>query len=75
MLGVALFSVIYTVVIYCAGKPIEGWTTTMLLLSACFFGVFLLFTFVIKYLSLIVDLVFRNQKYLVESVEKIQYDR
>lgn len=75
MLAVALFSVIYTVVIYCTGKPIEGWTTTMLLLSACFFGVFLLFTFVIKYLSLIVDLVFRNQKYLVESVEKIQYEQ
>ncbi|MEG2258735.1 MAG: glycosyl transferase family 2 [Oscillospiraceae bacterium] len=74
MLLVALFSVLYTVVIYIAGKPIEGWTTTMLLLSGGFFGVFLLFTFVIKYLSLIADLVFRNQKYLVESVEKIQYE-
>ncbi len=75
MLLVALFSVIYTFTVYFTGKPIEGWTTTMLLLSASFFGVFLLFTFVIKYLSLIVDLVFRNQKYLVESVEKIQYER
>ncbi len=72
MLAVALFSIVYTIVIYCTGRPIEGWTTTMLLLSACFFGVFLLLTFVIKYLSLVIDLIFRNQKYLVESVEKIQ---
>ncbi|MEG2083902.1 MAG: glycosyl transferase family 2, partial [Oscillospiraceae bacterium] len=75
LLAVTVFSIIYTFVIYFgAKKPVEGWTTTMILMSAGFFGVFLLFTFVIKYLSLLVDLVFRNQKYLVESVEKIQYE-
>ena len=46
----------------------------MLLLSGGFFGVFLVLTIVVKYLSLLVGLVFRRQKYLVESVEKLQGD-
>lgn len=52
-------------------KPIEGWTTTMLFLSIGFMGIFLVFVIVIKYLSIIVDLVFKKQKYLVSSIEKI----
>jgi polyisoprenyl-phosphate glycosyltransferase len=52
-------------------KPIEGWTTTMLFLSIGFIGIFLVFAIVIKYLSIIIDLVFKKQKYLVSSVEKI----
>lgn len=64
---------LYTVVIYFLPyHQVAGWTTTMLLLCGGFFGVFLLLTFILKYLSLLVDLVFRRQKYLVESVEKIQ---
>lgn len=74
LLAFTVFSVIYTAAVFISAKPVEGWTTTMLLLSAGFFGVFLLLTFVIRYLSLIVDLVFRNQKYLVESIEKIQHE-
>lgn len=74
-LGMLLFFVgvlVYTLVYYLGGlKPIEGWTTTMLVLSGGFFGVFLILTIVLKYLSLLVDLVFKKQKYLVESVEKI----
>ncbi len=73
LLLVTLASAVYTVVIYFGSKkPIEGWTTTMILMAAGFFGVFLLF--VIKYLSILIELVFKNQKYLVESVEKIQYE-
>ena len=74
LLAVTLAAIVYTLIIFVSAKPVEGWTTTMILLSAGFFGVFLLLTFVIKFLSLLVDLVFRNQKYLVESVEKIQYE-
>lgn len=43
----------------------------MLVLTLGFFGVFLILAIVLKYLSLLVDLVFRHQKYLVESVEKL----
>lgn len=65
-------SAIYTFVMFFGQhKPVAGWTTTMLLLSGGFFGVFLLLAIVIKYMSVLVDLVFKRQKYLIESIEKI----
>lgn len=72
MLMLTLLELVYTVAVYCTGHPIEGWTTTMLVLTVGFAGLFAVLTIVVKYLSLLVDLVFRRQKYLVESVEKIQ---
>lgn len=72
MLLVALCEIVYTVVIYWVGEPIEGWTTTMLVLTFGFFGMFLILTIIIKYLSLLLDMNFRRQKYLIEGVEKIQ---
>ncbi|MEG0338812.1 MAG: glycosyltransferase [Oscillospiraceae bacterium] len=72
MLTAAVLEIIYTVCIYFGGtKPIEGWTTTMMVLSFGFFGIFLVLALVIKYLSLLVDLIFKKQKYLVEGIEKI----
>lgn len=72
MLCLMLFSLIYIIVLNISGTYIvEGWTTTMLVLSGGFFGVFLILTLVLKYLSLIVNLIFKKQKYLIESVEKI----
>ena len=72
MLVLAFASGIYTLVVYLSAQPVAGWTTTMAVISAGFSGVFLLFAVVIKYLSLLVDLTFRNQKYLVASVDKVQ---
>ena len=64
---------IYTVVIYASPvRQVEGWTSTMLVMCVGFFGIFLMLTIVIKYLSLLVDLVFKKQRYLVEGIEKIQ---
>lgn len=63
--------IIYSIFIYLAEKPIEGWTTTMLLISGGFFGIFLIFTIIIKYLSLLLDLVFKKQNYIIESIEKL----
>lgn len=72
MLGLTFLELVYTVSIFFSGmKPVPGWTTTMLVLTAGFFGVFLILAFALKYLSLLVDLVFKAQKYLIESVEKI----
>jgi dolichol-phosphate mannosyltransferase len=62
---------IYTVVIYFLGIPVAGYTTTMLVVTAAFFGVFGILAIVIKYLSVIVRLIFNEQRYIVESVEKI----
>lgn len=72
MMFVSIAELIYTVVIYCTDKPIAGWTTTMLVVSFGFFGLFFVLSIIVKYLSLNIDMSFRRLKYLVESVEKIQ---
>lgn len=72
MLIISLAEIIYTIYIYCVGKPIEGWTTTMMVLSLGFFGLFVILTIILKYLSLILDMNFKKQKYLIEGIEKIQ---
>lgn len=62
---------IYTLTIYLIGHPINGWTTTMLALTAGLTGMFAILTMILKYLSLILKLIFQRQKYLVESIEKL----
>lgn len=72
MLLLMVASLVYTLVIFLGGTdPVQGWTTTMMLLTGGFFGVFVILAIVLKYLSLLVELVFKKQKYLVESVEKL----
>ena len=73
MMAVAVAELIYTLAVYLGGgHPVEGWTTTMFVLCLGFAGVFGILAIVIKYLSLLVELVFKKQKYMVESIEKIQ---
>ena len=62
---------IYTLVTYLIGNPINGWTTTMLALTAGLTGLFAILTMILKYLSLILKLIFQKQLYLVESIEKL----
>ncbi|MCL1830986.1 MAG: glycosyltransferase [Oscillospiraceae bacterium] len=71
MMAVALFSGGYTLLIFILGKPTEGWTTMMLLMSLAFFGVFAILTIVVKYLSVILDLSFSKSRYLVEGIRKL----
>ena len=71
MAAVLLLAGIYTVVIYLSSNPVAGWTTTMLVTSFGFFGLFILFAFVMKYLSLILNLVFSHRQYVIESIQKI----
>lgn len=70
MMTATVGSVIYIIAVYAMGSPVEGWTTTMLLVSFGFFMLCTILTIVIKYLSILLQLVFRRQKYLIESVEK-----
>jgi polyisoprenyl-phosphate glycosyltransferase len=71
MMAVTLGGVIYTIVIYVLGIPVAGYTTTMLVITAGFFGVFGVLAVMIKYLSVLVRLVFNKQKYIIESVERV----
>ncbi len=71
MMLMSIFMVAYAVVIFATGSPVEGWTTTILFLSVAFFGLFGILTVVIKYLQLIVNLVFKRKHYNYESIEKL----
>ena len=67
MIGVG----IYAIAIAINGIPVAGWTSTMLFLAFCFFMLFAMISIMMKYLSLIISLLFRNTNYLVASVEKV----
>lgn len=71
MMIISILMVIYAVIVYLIGKPIEGWTTTVLFLSVAFFGLFAILTVVIKYLQLLLNLVFKRKQYNFESIEKL----
>lgn len=71
MMFMSIFMVIYSVVIYATAHPVAGWTTTILFLSVAFFGLFGVITIVIKYLQLLVNLVFKRKQYSFESIEKL----
>lgn len=43
----------------------------MLALTAGLAGLFIILTIMLKYLSLILKLIFQKQSYLVESIEKL----
>ena len=63
---------IYTIVIFLTKNPVEGWTPTMLFIASGFFGIFLILTIIIKYLSITLNLIFKKSDFLVESIEKIK---
>lgn len=62
---------IYTITIFISKEPVAGYTSTMLLLSAAFFGIFLILSIIIRYLSVIIDLIFKKRNYIFESIEKM----
>ncbi|MDL2293549.1 glycosyltransferase [Ruminococcaceae bacterium OttesenSCG-928-D13] len=74
MLVLFVAAVVYTIVVNFIPslQVAPGWTTTMLMLSGGFFGVFLILAIVLKYLALLVEMTFRKQAYLVESIEKLK---
>ena len=71
MMLMSLFMIAYSLVVYLAAHPVEGWTTTIMFLSVAFFGIFGILTVIIKYLQILVDLVFKRKQYSFESIEKI----
>ncbi len=71
MMLAAMFMLVYSLVIYLTQKPVEGWTTTILFLSFAFFGLFAILTIIVKYLQILVNLVFKRKPYSFESIEKL----
>jgi dolichol-phosphate mannosyltransferase len=52
---ISIFSLVYTIIAYFTLNVVYGWTTVMLLLSTSFAGIFICFTIVIKYLSILLQ--------------------
>lgn len=71
LMMLTVICVIYVILFYLANQTVPGYTTTMLLISGCFFGLFLIQAVIIKYLSILIDLVFKKQKYIIETIEKM----
>lgn len=71
MMLVAVAVAVYSAVVYLFSTPVAGWTTTIFFMSFAFFGLFGILTVIIKYLQILVDLVFRRRKYSFESIEKM----
>jgi dolichol-phosphate mannosyltransferase len=71
MMVMSVFMMVYSIVIFATSNPVAGWTTTILFLSVVFFGLFGILTIVIKYLQLIVNLVFKRKQYNFEGIERL----
>lgn len=71
MMLMSIFMTVYSLVTYFVIHPVEGWTTTVLFLSVAFFGLFGILTIIVKYLQLLVDMVFKRKHYSFESIEKL----
>lgn len=63
---------LYTVIVYFSKHiPVEGWAPLMGLISAGFLAIFIIMTVVIKYMDLLLRLIFKKQKYMVVKIEKL----
>lgn len=71
MMVVSVFMMVYSIVIFVTAHPVAGWTTTILFLSVVFFALFGILTIVIKYLQLLINLVFKKKQYSFEGIEKL----
>lgn len=71
MMIISVFMLIYSIVVYATSNPIAGWTTTILFLSVAFLGLFGVLTIIIKYLQVLVNLIFKRKQYSFESIEKL----
>lgn len=52
-------------------KPVEGWLSLMGLMSFGFFMLFVMLTLIFKYLSVILNMTFKRQRYVVEGIQKL----
>lgn len=51
--------------------PVEGWLSLMSLMSLGFFMLFIMLTLIFKYLSVLLNMMFRRQRYVVQGIDKL----
>ena len=72
MILATVATAIYAVIVYISQNPVPGFTPLILVMTLSFSAVFAIFAIIIKYLSIITDLVFINLNYVVGDVEKVK---
>lgn len=71
MMLATVIMAIYAVVTFITNHAVVGFTTTMLVITGSFLAVFVIFAIILKYLSVIIQMIFNKQDYRIESIEKI----
>lgn len=71
MMLIAVLVGCYGVLTYFASTPVQGWTTTICFTAFAFFALFGILTIVVKYLQLILNLVFKRQEASFAGIEKL----
>ena len=77
LVSVILFSVMMIMFawivysIFSTVRPVEGWMSLMTLISFGFFMMSVMLTLIFKYLSVILNMSFKRQHYVIEGVEKL----
>lgn len=65
MFGYLIYSIFSKV------RPVEGWLSIMSLMCFGFFMLSVMLTLIFKYLSVILNMSFKRQRYVIEGVEKL----
>jgi len=72
LFGALLVMFLYLVYsIFSKVRPVEGWLSIMALMSFGFFMMSAMLTIILKYLSVLLNMGFRRQRYVIEGVEKL----
>lgn len=72
LLGALVVMFIYLIwSIFSKVRPVEGWLSIMALMAFGFFMMSVMLTLILKYLSVLLNMGFKKQRYVIEGVEKL----
>lgn len=72
LLGALIVMFIYLIwSIFSKVRPVEGWLSIMALMAFGFFMISVMLTLILKYLTVLLNMGFKKQRYVIEGVEKL----
>lgn len=71
MMLIAVLVGCYGMLTYFTSSPVQGWTTTICFTAFAFFALFGILTIIVKYLQLILSLVFKRREASFAGIEKL----
>ena len=72
LLGALVIMFMYLIwSIFSKVRPVEGWLSIMALMAFGFFMISVMLTLILKYLSVLLNMGFKKQRYVIEGVEKL----